>query len=92
MTIKYLDPKRAIRASPSNAEDTRLCHSMALSAAHSAMAGFTDFAVGLVRTQLVMIPFTLLEKCPTRILKRKDIEWQRLLMSTGQSDFLSPEN
>lgn len=56
------------------------------------MAGFTDFAVGLVRCQCVMLPFDMLEQCETRILKRKDIDWQRLLMSTGQSDFLSPEN
>jgi hypothetical protein len=56
------------------------------------MAGFTDFAVGVVRCQLVKIPFEVLERSETRILKRKDIDWQRLLMSTGQSNFLSPEN
>lgn len=49
LTIKYLDPKRAIRTYPANAEDTQICHSLALSAAHSAMAGYTDFAVGIVR-------------------------------------------
>lgn len=56
------------------------------------MAGFTDFAVGLVRCQCVMIPFSILLHCERRILKRKDVEWQRLIMSTGQSDFLSLEN
>lgn len=39
-----------------------------------------------------MIPFEVLERSETRILKRKDIDWQRLLMSTGQSSFLSAEN
>ena len=49
LTLKYLDPKRSIRASAPNAEDTQISHTLALSAAHSGMAGFTDFAVGLVR-------------------------------------------
>lgn len=57
LTIKYLDPKKAIRACPSNAEDSSVGHSLALSAVHSAMAGFRDFAVGFVRSQCVMIPF-----------------------------------
>jgi hypothetical protein len=92
LTVKYLDPKRSIRASPPNAEDTQISHTLALSAAHSGMAGFTDFAVGLVRCQCVMIPFDALEQCETRMLKRKDNDWQRLLMSTGQSDLLSAEN
>lgn len=49
LSVKYLDPKRAIRARPANAEDASISHTLALSAAHSAMAGFTEFAVGVVR-------------------------------------------
>ena len=48
-TIKYLDPKKAIRAFPANSTDTSICHTLAHSACHSAMAGFTDFANGIVR-------------------------------------------
>jgi hypothetical protein len=39
-----------------------------------------------------MIPYAILERSKTRNLKRKDHEWQELLSSTGQSNFLSPEN
>jgi hypothetical protein len=56
------------------------------------MAGFTDFAVGFVRSQRVMIPYYILERSRTRSLKRKDAEWIRLLGLTGQTSFLSPEN
>jgi 6-phosphofructokinase 1 len=49
LTIKYLDPKKAIRACPSNSADVAICHSLAFSAVHSVMAGFTDFACGFVR-------------------------------------------
>ena len=49
LTVKYLDPKRAIRAFPANAEDSSISHTLALSSCHSAMAGYTDFIVGLVR-------------------------------------------
>jgi hypothetical protein len=56
------------------------------------MAGFTDFAVGFVRCQPVMIPYSFFLRNETRRLKRKDHVWQKLLSSTGQSNFLSPEN
>lgn len=60
LQVKYLDPKCSIRACPANAEDRQFSHTLALSSVHSAMAGFTDFAVGQVRTQAVMIPFEAL--------------------------------
>jgi len=92
LTIKYLDPKKAIRAVEANSQDTDLCHRLAYTSAHAAMAGYTDFGTGMVRTQPVMIPFVALTTMQTKILKRKDHDWQRLLLSTGQSNFLSPEN
>jgi 6-phosphofructokinase 1 len=92
LTLKYLDPKTAIRACPANAEDSRYALSLGLSAVNSAMAGYTDFSVGCVRSENTMIPFETLKNLERRIIKRKDVDWQRLLMSTGQSDFLSPEN
>lgn len=56
------------------------------------MAGFTDFSVGLVRDENVMIPIDMLVEAGSRKMKRKDYDWQRLLSSTGQWNFLSPEN
>lgn len=56
MTIKYLDPRNVIRSRPANSQDTSLCHAIGYNAAHSAMSGFTEFAIGMVRNRAVMIP------------------------------------
>jgi hypothetical protein len=56
------------------------------------MGGFTDFSVGLVRDEPVMIPIDILVEAGSKKMKRKDYEWQRLISSTGQWNFLSPEN
>ena len=50
VAMKYLDPNKAISAVEANACDTNLAHTLALSAAHSGMAGFTNFAVCFVRS------------------------------------------
>ena len=39
-----------------------------------------------------MIPIDILVEAGSKKMKRKDYEWQRLISSTGQSNFLSPEN
>ena len=39
-----------------------------------------------------MIPLNLLIQQSSRMLKRKDHEWQRLIQSTGQPCFLSRQN
>ena len=56
------------------------------------MAGFTDFSVGMVRDEPVMIPIDILVSAGSKKMKRKDYDWQRLISSTGQWNFLSPEN
>ncbi len=56
------------------------------------MSGFTDFSVGLVRDEPVMIPIDILVEAGSRKMKRKDYEWQRLIQATGQWNFLEPEN
>ena len=61
-------------------------------AVHGVMAGYTDFSVGLVRDEPVMIPIDILVDAGSKRMKRKDYEWQRLISSTGQPNFLSPEN
>ncbi len=39
-----------------------------------------------------MVPIDVIVSQGTRELKRKDHEWQRLIMSTGQTNYLSREN
>ena len=52
-------------------------------AAHGVMSGYTDFSVGLVRDEPVMIPIDILVEAGSKKMKRKDYEWQRLISSTG---------
>ena len=92
LTVKYLDPMYAIRSVKANCEDTVLCSRLGYVAVHGIMAGYTDFSVGLVRDEPVMIPIDILVDAGSKKMKRKDYEWQRLISSTGQSNFLSPEN
>jgi hypothetical protein len=56
------------------------------------MAGFTDFSMCLVKGVYSMIPIDLLLEAGSRKMRRKDTEWQRIIISTGQKKFLSPEN
>lgn len=91
-TIKYLDPKITIMSAPAIAQDVNMCHTLANAAVHSMMAGFSEFSAAIVRGDSVMIPWRLLERSEPRKMKRKDPDWQRLLGSTGQRNFLSPEN
>jgi len=92
LTIKYLDPRQVIRARPANSKDTDLCSALGYVTVHSAMNGYTDYATCKVREQLTMIPLDVIVSQGARKMQRKDIEWQRLILSTGQSNFLSREN
>ena len=53
------------------------------------MNGYTDFATSSIREQVVMVPLDVMVSQGTRRLDRKDPDWQRVVMTTGQSDFLS---
>jgi hypothetical protein len=44
-------------------------------ASHGIMAGFTDFSVGLVRDEPVLIPIDILVEAGSKKMKRKDYEW-----------------
>ena len=92
LTIKYLDPMYAIRTVKANCDDTVLCSRLGTVAVHGIMSGYTDFSVGLVRDEPVMIPIDILVEAGSKKMKRKDYEWQRLISSTGQWNFLSQEN
>ena len=66
----------------------RLTHSLQFRrlgtvAVHGIMGGFTDFSVGLVRDEPVMIPVNILVAAGSRRMKRRDYEWQRLIQATG---------
>lgn len=39
-----------------------------------------------------MVPLDVITSLGSRSMKRKDPEWQRLIISTGQSNFLSRSN
>lgn len=92
LTVKYLNPTYAIRTTLANGADNDLCHKLAHTAVHSIQAGYTDFSVGLVRNYPVLIPLWLLIAQSSRKLKRRDPEWQRVVGSTGQPNFLDKEN
>ena len=92
LTIKYLDPRQVISARPANSKDTDLCSALAYVSVHSVMNGYTDYATCQVREQFTMVPLDVIVSQGSRKLKRRDIEWQRLILSTGQSNFLCKKN
>lgn len=49
ITLKYIDPTYMIRAIPANSYDTVLWSTLAFNAVHSAMCGYTNFTIGVVR-------------------------------------------
>ena len=56
ITLKYIDPTYTIRSVPACASDTILCTKLAHSAVHGAMAGYTMFSTGSVRSVTCFIP------------------------------------
>lgn len=44
-------------------------------AVHGIMGGFTDFSVGLVRNDPVMIPIDVLVAAGAKKMKRRDYDW-----------------
>lgn len=82
----------SIRATKAVSTDADMASKLATVSVHSMMAGFTDCVVGIVRNSAVMIPLDIFIEAKTRMIKRKSLDWQRLLQSTGQAHFLSDEN
>jgi len=77
---------------PANSFDVDLANRLGFSLVHHTMGGFTGFGCGVVREQIVAIPFDLITQISNRKITRKDHEWQSLLASTGQPNFLNPDN
>jgi 6-phosphofructokinase 1 len=83
MTIKYIDPSYIIRSAPANAGDSIFCSRLAYHAVHGALAGKTNFVVGMMNNCFVHIPIDQVVKERKKI----DLEgefWFAVLQSTGQ--------
>ncbi|XP_057958257.1 ATP-dependent 6-phosphofructokinase 6-like [Malania oleifera] len=91
INLKYIDPTYMIRAIPSNASDNVCCTLLAQSAVHGAMAGYTGFTVGLVNGRHTYIPFNRITERQNKVVIT-DRMWARLLSSTNQPSFLSPND
>jgi len=88
MTIKYIDPSYIIRSAPANASDSIFCSRLAYHAVHGAMAGKTNFVVGMLNNHFVHLPITQV------VQKRRKIDlggefWFAVLQSTGQPFIMS---
>lgn len=82
-TLKYIDPSYILRSTPANANDSKFCFQLAQNAVHAAMAGRTDFVVGVWQTAFTILPISL----ATKKRKRVNLEgslWGSVLEATGQ--------
>lgn len=64
---------------------------MAHAAVHGAYAGFTGFSSGPVNGRIVFLPLHLLAGIQKK-LDPTETMWQRLRMTTGQPDWIIPED
>jgi 6-phosphofructokinase 1 len=83
VTVRYIDPSYIIRSAMANANDSKFCAQLAQNAVHGAMAGKTDFVVGLWNSHFVYLPIELTVK----ERKKVDLEgelWWNILETTGQ--------
>ncbi len=83
VTLKYIDPSYIIRSAPANANDSKFCSLLAQNAVHAAMAGKTDFVIGLWAKQFTVLPIPVTVKERKKIDLRSDL-WWHVLESTGQ--------
>jgi len=59
-TVKYINPTYMVRSTKANSADAIFCTTLAHSAAHAAMAGYTNFMVGPVNGHNTYIPLELI--------------------------------
>jgi 6-phosphofructokinase 1 len=83
MTIKYIDPSYIIRSAPANAGDSIFCSRLAHHAVHGAMAGKTNFVVGMRNYCFVHLPIASVVQERKKIDLEGDF-WFAVLQSTGQ--------
>lgn len=70
--MKYLDPKSYLRAVVANSYDVDLANRLSFSLVHHTMAGYSNFGCGMVRNQMVAIPFEVINQVDVRKITRKD--------------------
>ncbi|MEO0553095.1 MAG: ATP-dependent 6-phosphofructokinase [Bacteroidota bacterium] len=83
VTIKYLDPSYIIRSAPANANDSIFASRLAHHAVHGAMAGKTNFVVGLINGRFAYFPISTVANQRQKIDLNGDL-WFSVLQSTGQ--------
>jgi 6-phosphofructokinase 1 len=83
--VKYIDPSYMIRSIPTITTDRIYCKVLGQAAVHGAMAGYTDFTVGLVNTHYVMLPTTTIIQS-ARQVDPKGRQFNRLKTSLNQPD------
>lgn len=83
-TVKYIDPSYMVRSVPANAADSIYCSLLAQNAVHGAMAGFTQFTVGLCNNRLVYLPIPLVVATSPRVMDPVGRTWERVLSVTRQ--------
>jgi len=81
--LKYIDPSYIIRSVPAIANDSKFCSQLAQNAVHGAMAGKTDFVVGIWSDIFTYLPIS------ATIGERKKIDleselWWNVIEATGQ--------
>lgn len=79
-----------IRAVPTTTHDNILCILMAHAAVHGAYAGFTGFSSGPVNGWNVLLPLRILAGIQ-KTMDPTESMWQRLKLTTGQPDWVIPE-
>lgn len=85
--VKYIDPSYMIRAVPTNSSDRIYCKVLGQGGVHGAMAGYTDFTVGLVNTHYVYLPIPVITQAP-RTVDPKGRAWNRLKVAIRQPDLV----
>jgi hypothetical protein len=65
-----------------------LFRSLAQNAVHCVFAGYTQFTIGYINNQAIMIPLDYITSLGTRKIDiETDLEYLSLLASTGQASF-----
>jgi len=83
INLKYIDPSYIVRAAPATSDDSIFCGNLGAHAAHAAMAGKTNMAVGIWKGMFTHVPLG----ATTSKRKTIDLEgamWASVLESTGQ--------
>ena len=85
-TVKFINPTYMLRSVKANSADSVYCTTLAFSAVHGAMAGYTNFVVGPINSHNVYVPLDLIFGSINKVSTSDEI-WARTIFSTGQPDF-----